>query len=130
MLQTLRQVPYLGPTYTTSRVIASNAFSAKRKSSAPRTEIHRVVRPPLQRRRATRSPLILIRDHVDPGRRQVVVGAGGRAAGQVDGEERRPVVGDHHDVVLRHVDGRGELEVTWEERKRADQLQNPTAVEK
>lgn len=70
------------------------------------------------------SPLILIRDLVDPGRRllaneaQVVVGTGGGLVRQVGGKERRPVVGDDHDVVLRHVDGRGQLEVTCEGRRR------------
>lgn len=60
---------------------------------------------------------------MDPGRRlvaheaQVVVGAGGRAGGEVGGKQRRPVVGDDDDVVLRHVDGWGELEVAWRERK-------------
>lgn len=77
-----------------------------------------------KKRRATRSPFVLVRDLVDPGRRvvadeaQVVVGAGGRAVREVGGEQRRPVVGDDDDVVLRHVDGRGELKVAWEERKR------------
>lgn len=51
---------------------------------------------------------------------QVVMGAGGRAVGEVGGKQRRPVVGDDHDVVLRHVDGRGELKVTWEEGKKTD----------
>lgn len=69
------------------------------------------------------SPFILIRDLVDPGGRlvaheaQVVVGAGGRAVGEVGWEERRTVVGNDHDVVLRHVDGRRELEGTWKERE-------------
>lgn len=42
----------------------------------------------------------------------VVVGAGRRLVGEVWREERRPVVLDDHRVVLRHVDGRGQLVVS------------------
>lgn len=46
------------------------------------------------------------------GEAHVVVGAGRRLVGEVWREERRPVVLDDHRVVLRHVDGRGQLVVS------------------
>lgn len=64
-----------------------------------------------------RSPFILAGQLVDPGRRvlsheaHVIVGTGRRLVGEVRGERGRPIVFDHHYVVLRHVHGRGELVV-------------------
>lgn len=54
-------------------------------------------------------PLHRILPHVA----HVVVGTGGRLVRKVDGKQGRPVVFDHHNIVLRHVDGRREVVVTW-----------------
>ena len=69
--------------------------------------------------RRARPPLVLIGWLLGPGRGRlggeahVVVGAGGGLVGEVGGEQGGPVVLDDDRVVLGHVDGWGQLVVTW-----------------
>lgn len=55
------------------------------------------------------------RRHVG-GEGHIVVGAGRRLVREVGWEEGRPVVLYDHSVILRHVDGRRELIVSWRRR--------------
>ena len=55
---------------------------------------------------------------MDPGHRgvsheaHVIVGTGGGLVGEVGRKQRRPIIFDHHYVILRHVHSRRELVVT------------------
>ncbi|TNN75158.1 hypothetical protein EYF80_014568 [Liparis tanakae] len=64
------------------------------------------------------SPFVGTGQLVDPVHRvlshkaHVLLGTGGRLVGEMGGKQRRPIIFDHHNVVLRHVHCRREPEVT------------------